>query len=186
MKSWALGAMVLSMVAAAACGGSETTTSTSGDIGGSGAGSGGATTGAMTTTSGSDTTTGSTTSSTGTGSDACSAASDCTACVAPTAANNSCGACCAKANPEPQKKFIGFAISDCVCAAASPCFTACGGMGTTMPAVCSDPAATVTAACNTCFDGLLETEACVKKASTDCLAEPVCKLLGVCVNDCAG
>ena len=181
MKSWALSAMVLSMVAAAACGGKETTTSS----GGTGSG---ATTGAMTTTTtGSNTTATTGTASTSTGGDPCADATDCTECATPSATDTTCAQCCATANPTSQSKLIAFVVNDCICGAATPCFTACGGMGATPPAVCADPAATVTKECNTCLMGLQQApDACVVKANNECLADAVCKLLGVCAGDCAG
>jgi hypothetical protein len=95
--------------------------------------------------------------------------------------------CCAKSNPDSQKKFLGFVVNECICMATSPCFTACGGMGTTAPAVCADPASPVTMACDTCLNGLQQApDACIKKASTECIADAVCKVLGVCAGACAG
>jgi hypothetical protein len=188
MKSWKFGALVLSMVAIAACSSEGTTGTTSGNAGGSGGtgsgGNGGATTGtmtstgtAMTTATGTSTT--ATGTSTGTGGGTCADATDCSLCKAQ---DMTCATCCAKANPAAYAKFTGYVISDCACAAAAPCFTQCGGVGNTMPTVCTDPS-TGKQECVACLNGL-GMNACVMKASQTCGTDAACLPLGMCQQSC--
>ena len=201
MKAWKLGAMVLSMAAIAACGSSESTTgTTTGSNGGSAStgngGAGGATSGTV-TSSGTESTTATGMStgtdmatstgtgmstSTSTGGGTCAAATDCTLCKAQ---DKTCVECCGKANPAAQTKFIGFVIENCICAAASPCFTQCGGTPNAMPPVCVDPSTPPTQMCAQCVSSQ-SMNACNVKASQACVADSVCKVLASCQQGCAG
>lgn len=188
-------------------GGSKETSSTSTGSGGNG-GAGGASTGTMastgaettgtsmttgtagTTGTGMSTSTGmstgtgmatSSSSSTGTGGGTCAGATDCSLCKAQ---DKTCVECCGKANPDAQNKLIGFVIADCACPAASPCFTQCGGMGNTMPPVCSNPAL-LNQACASCLAGA-GMNACVTMAKQSCVNDSVCKQLAICQSSCMG
>jgi hypothetical protein len=165
-------------------GGTESTTATGMSTGTDTTTSTGA---AMTTGTGMATSTGtgmstSTGSSTSSGGGTCAAATDCTLCKAQ---DKTCVECCGKANPAAQTKFIGFVIANCICAAASPCFTQCGGTANTMPPVCVDPNTQPTQACAQCVAGQ-SMNACNVKASQACVADPVCKVLASCQQSCAG
>jgi hypothetical protein len=196
MKSWAFGAVVLSTVAVAACS-SSGTTSGSGGSGGSGGGAGVTTSGSNTTgsnttastttgsnTTGSNTTTASSTTSTGPAVDTCADATDCTACVAPSATDNTCVMCCDTATPGGLAAYNKAVLNACVCTAGATCAAACGTGA--MPDLCTDMTATPSAACGTCLNGIMNTDPCVQAFSTACGADAACKGFATCFPGCAG
>jgi hypothetical protein len=107
MKTWALGAMMVGVMALVACGGSST-----GNTGGGGSG----TTSTTVSTTHSTTVT---TSSTSTGGDPCADGSDCSAC----ADFNTCYDCDKANHPEGEQLFNAF-IECVICEA---CYTSCDG-----------------------------------------------------------
>jgi hypothetical protein len=71
---------------------------------------------------------------------------------------------------QPGVEEFNFLINkDCGCATGSTCFTACMG-----DPACTDKTKQPGSACNTCLNGITNTDACVKTFQTDCKADAAC------------
>ncbi|WP_437586305.1 hypothetical protein [Sorangium sp. So ce1000] len=98
-----------------------------------------------------------------------------------------CGDCCNEALPDAQAALVLHAISQCGCAADSPCASECDTTDATTDACNDDGTVNDQAnntACVTCLAGLAEDAACVDAAATDCEEDAACNPYFECLSSC--
>ena len=168
MRNLAVGAVILSIFAVAACG-----SSTSGTGGGTTTTSSKTTT---TTTKSTTTTTKSTTTTTTKTTATCESASNGAQCAELCA--DTCGDCCDTVYPQGIETWVSIFMDKCLCSATAPCKTQCAA------SICAATPTNPDAACQACYQGLANDAACLAATSTACQADAQCKLNDDCWLGC--